>query len=194
MLLYIINNLIPTIITSSIVVGLATWFLKKYFSRRIDNAFHEREKKLESRLRQNEKHRELIFNISSELLPKIQEVVYRSRNLMRETVECKDLRHLDNLIGYWSQLSDNLYKYQLFLPDHTFELLHKYKRTYQNIVMMLNSSLNEGVHEGINGSVDCSNSIIPENDLMVLKDQLPTIDKLYSDILSQLRLIIQSYE
>jgi len=186
MIAYFWDQFFPTIITSSVLVGIATWLLKRYFSRRIDNAFNEREKLFESKLRQQEKHKELIYNISSELMPEIQEAVYRSRNLVKETIKNKDLSHLDEMITYWTKLSDHLYKYQLFLPENIFELLHRYKRHFQNIVILLSSSVEDRTKE------EASRCCLSEKDLSVLKGQFTEIEKLYSEILTKLRILIQT--
>lgn len=178
---------LTTILAAGVLVGSATWFLKRYLKRYIDNLFAEREKILESKLRHAEKYEEQMFHVSTQVLPEIHEVVHRSRNLVRKIIEFQDSRHVEPLIGYWNQLSDHLFKYQLFVPDETFDLILQYKRLLQNLALVLGASLQHvDEREGLSSS-HISTLIISKEDLETLHAQVPAVDKLYREIVSGLR-------
>ena len=182
--------IVANVLITSTLIGIASWLLKRYIGKKIDSIFIEREKLLDSQLRKSEKFEEQMSDILSKVLPDIQEVVYRSRNLLKEIVITKQSNCVEDLIGHWNCVSNYLFKYQLFIPDNTFEKIHKFKRFLQNFAITLdsNSYLNEaGVLQDNNGNI-----LIPEHKIEILKQNLPEIDHLYREILHDLRAIIEN--
>ena len=186
----ILKCFLAVVVATGVLVGLAAWFLKQYLGRRIDRLFADRERILESKLRRAEKYEEKMLHVSTQVLPEIHEVICRSRDLVREIIKSQDSRRVEPLIGYWNCLGDHLSKYQLFVPDETFDLILQYKRLIQDVALMLGASLQHADEKEALTAPYTPTLIISKDDLEVLHSQMPMVDKLCSDIVSDLRKII----
>ena len=183
----LLKCLLATIFASGVLVALAIWFLRRSLARHIAKSFAEREKILESKLSRVEQYQKRMSDISAQVLSEIHGVVYRSRNLAHEVIDSQDGRHVESLISYWNQLSDHLFKYELFVPDETFDLIHQYKRLLQDISLTLGASMQRTDEKEEHPSSYATTLIISREDLEVLHAQMPMLDELYREILSDLR-------
>jgi len=176
--------LVP-MLTAGTLVGLASWFLFRYLRRSVDEVFSDRERVLEAKLRRAEEYDEQMLVLSRQVLIEIDEVIYRSMNLVREIVQSQDSRHVEPLMGYWNQLSDHLFKYQLFVPSKTFDLIHRYKMLLQNLALRLGASVEYTYEDDLTPSLESPMSL-SKGDLHALRTQMPVLDKLYGEIVSNL--------
>jgi hypothetical protein len=181
----LLESFLVALVTAGTLVGLASWLLLRYFRRSVDQAFSERERVLEAKLRRAEEYDEEMLVLSRQVLTEIDEVIYRSLNLVREIAQSQDLGHLEPLMGYWNQLSDHLFKYQLFVPSKTFDLIYKYKMLLQNLALRLGGSM-EYTYEDDSGPSLISPMVLSEEDLHALGTQIPAMDELYGEIASNL--------
>jgi hypothetical protein len=182
------NNLylfIANVLVSSGLVGAGVWLLKRFLTRRIENIFSEREKLLESRLRVYEKYEDRLLDFRISILPQIQEVVYRSRNLVKEIVRTSDLYTSESLFAQWQTLCDQLYKYQLFVTEDTFKNLHDYKADLQNITLMLVSLKQQKIET--NGQISQEPTTVPKKEIAVIKNSIPALETKYNKAIDSLR-------
>src|SRR5262245_37753014 len=106
------------VLGSGFILGAGIWFLKRYISKRLDALFAEREKVAEAKIRIAETHEARMLEVSEKVLPEIQALVYRSRNVVREIIQTRDSRLVEQLLNYWSQITEGLIRYQLFVPEN----------------------------------------------------------------------------
>jgi hypothetical protein len=186
-----IEYLFVNIITTGAFIGAATWLLKRYLGRKIDNVFVKREKTLEAKLRVAEKYEKQLLEISMSAIPELQQVVYRSRNILREITSSKKAFFVNDLVDYWIQLTEYLYRYQIFVSEQTFKKLHSYKNVLQASVLILSKHVNEPSADRIVPShelTSCSsNSLIADDEIKRVSEQLIKADNLYNEIILELR-------
>jgi len=100
------------------------------------------------------------------IYPQLAEIIYRIRNQVREINEATEIAVHNRTVSRWddllrafifackgggpdtyikgvSQLTDDLYKYRLFIDPETWTKLHRFKRLAQNLVALLDKTLRE---------------------------------------------------
>jgi hypothetical protein len=173
------------LLTAGALVGVAGWLLFRYLRRSVDQVFSERERALEAKLRRAEEYDEQMLVLSRQVLTEIDEVIYRSLNLVREIVQTRDLSHMEALMGYWNQISDHLFKYQLFVPSKTFDLIHRYKMLLQSLALKLGTSVEYTYENDVVSPLDSPVSL-SEEEIEALRAELSSLDSLYGEIVANL--------
>ncbi len=182
--------ILANVVTIGAAVGAATWFLKRYLGNRIDLIFTERLKVLDFKVRNAEKYEEKMIEVITEALPNIQGVVYRSRNILRDLIRTRDSGLVEVLINNWDALADYLYKYQLFVPEESFKRIHAYKTVVYQLTLMLGSGTPESVETVNDGTID--HRTLTDKEVQTLRDHLPELNRLYEEIVKDLRNMINS--
>jgi hypothetical protein len=175
---------LANVLASGLLLGASAWFLKRYVSKRLDAFFAERAKVAEAKIRIAENHESRMLEVSARVLPEIQQIVYRSRNVLREIIETRDSRLVEQLLDYWSRLTEGLIRYQLFVPEETFEKLHQYKRVIQNLSLQLGAAC-KGTVAGPDHVK--SPTFISEPEVESVREHLRTVEQLYLAIQADLR-------
>lgn len=178
-----------SLVSSGSVVAVAIWFLKRYLGGKIDHMFVEREKILDHKLTSALKYEEKMIEVIIEVVPRIQEVVYRSRNLMHKLVDTRDRSFFDQLLNNWESLSEYLFQYQLFMPKENFDRVHEYKNL---LYRLLTSEVTTGEASDTYSSAGGENQKLLESQICAIKERLPEIDRLYEEIVSDFRGLLDS--
>lgn len=183
--------LLSQLIGTGVVIGAATWFLKQYIARHLDNIFMRRERILEAKIRLAEKQQEQILGVMNRVLPEIQSLVYQSRNLLRKIYESRDATLFDELFEHWSRLNEYLIKYQLILPEGSFDKIHEFKNRLQSVTLMLGAAVGSWKDQESSFGVIDKNTRVADREIDILKEHFPMIEELYQSILTDLRLAMK---
>jgi hypothetical protein len=127
-----------SIVGSSVVLGVVLFILRKYLGSLISHEFDKRTKLFASLLERENKIADHMLDKQLAVYPEILEVTYRLRNILRdglqETHAFKWSKELRPLCAF---LTENLFKYRLFLPDDVFQALHEFKRICQDALVFV---------------------------------------------------------
>ena len=184
------------IISAGAITAAAIWFLKKYIDRKLESIFKIEVEKKKLDLTIAAKYKEKMIEATSDVLPEIQQVVYRARNLVRDTIESDDHSLAKEFQAYCYHLTENLYKYQLFLPKSTFDLLHTYKKVMQRMVTLFDEAF--GTQQEIlaheSNTASPSSSSLQHDSILLnkCKDKFKEMDSLYQQITDDLRNLIMN--
>ena len=125
-----IIDIITTVTTSSLVASVVTFLLKQYFDRRLEFHFNSKLEELKADLAaQNDLTHELSAR-RLELYPRIVELIYRLRNLLREVCQSEHISTERSLsfIRCTKEFIEQIYMARLDLErDNVFRPLHDYK-------------------------------------------------------------------
>jgi len=134
----VIRDIFVGVLTSSIVAGLLIFFLKQYLVKWIDHEFAKRTTLLEHRLGIARKVDGRIVDAQLGVYPEIVELTYRLRNIIRDGMKENAGFKWDHALRPLTiQLTENMFKYRIFLPEELFEKLHEFKRIAQDAVLLV---------------------------------------------------------
>ena len=132
-----LQHLFIAVISSSVVSGIFVFFIRSVLSKWLDQEFNKRHAELEQKIKTANKTEEMFRDARLGLYPQLIEVTYRLRNEMREAISSQSAIHwTGNVRQYSIQLTEDLFKYRMFLPNEIFELLHKFKHIAQDAVLL----------------------------------------------------------
>jgi len=94
----LLQTIFTSVITSGIFIAGISWFLKRYFEKRIEFLFQERVKIVETKIKIAEKYEDHLLGVLVNLLPKLQEYLYRCRNQIKEVADKNEQGLLDKAI------------------------------------------------------------------------------------------------
>ncbi len=136
----ILENIIFVFINSSIILGVLIYIAKKYFDKVISHIF---DKKLNDYLtkKQHElKKADLLLENQLGIYPEIIELIYRLRNILKDGLNKQMVYDWNNdLRPLCAHLTENLYKYRLFLPQDIFNSLHEFKHICQDALLLVDT-------------------------------------------------------
>ena len=137
----LMNNLYEVVLipllSSSAVLGVFVFFIKRYLDRLINLAFDRRSKLFETKWEQSKKTSGFVLDTELGMYPEIAEIVYRIRNVLLQGIKQSHAYKWDaNFPLLCAHLTENLYKYRLFLSDNIFEDLHEFKRIAQDALLI----------------------------------------------------------
>ncbi|WP_340680366.1 hypothetical protein [Paraglaciecola sp.] len=139
-------TIVISVMTSTVVVGLLAFLIKKYVGEAISYEFKQRFEN-DATVRKKEKERDkMFFEGRIGIYPELAEVTYRLRNIIVELPKSKFAYELnDELPVLSSHLTEFLFKYRFFLPQSLFLVLHDFKRVSQDTVLLLDVLTREEV-------------------------------------------------
>jgi len=134
-----IEQIFTSLITSSVTAVVVVFLVKKMIERSIDSAFNRAEKKQSAIVDMKIEAGSSIFEKEISIFPEMMEVIYRCRNVARECTNesTRNIKVIKDFNGYKIHLTENLYKYRLFLPEQIFKKLHDFKIEIQEIGVLL---------------------------------------------------------
>lgn len=168
-------------LSTGVLLGAVTWLGRRYIDRRIESFFRERERIADAQIRIAERYEIQRLDVATEAIPVIQEIIYRSRNLVREIEQTQNADLVEDLARCWTQLGDSLFKYQLFLAEESFESVHRYKGILQNLVLALVATMPSIDVGGV------SPARLSQGAVIVAQRHYPMVDRLYKEILAEFR-------
>ena len=131
-----VKEVVTSLISSSIILGLFLFIVKKYFDKLLSTEFDIRSKRAHSKIDQAFKVAGIMIEKEVGVYPEILEITYRLRNIIREGFK-------ESLAYKWSpdfrplcaHLTENLYNYRLLLSEEIFKALHDFKQIAQDVLM-----------------------------------------------------------
>ena len=116
-------------ITSSTIIGLLIYILKKFFGDYISHYFEKRSLIVKHEINQKLKFADSWLEREFLIYPEMLEVIYRLRNNIRDGIK-KDKPYDWNqdLISLWAHLRENLYRYKPFLSQQIFKKMHRFTK------------------------------------------------------------------
>lgn len=183
-----ISALFTQIISSSVVAGIVGFVASTLFKQHVERIYKKQEALLEARLSARVAASDALFDKELAVYPEIIELVYRCRNLARESLS-QDTR-TPEVISAFSQytihFNENLYKYRLFFDDKSFRRLHRMKVEVQEFRVLLNEvTRSEHVQDA---PVDRNARELAESQM---KERFNTIDKVYGILVDDIKEMIQ---
>jgi cellulose biosynthesis protein BcsQ len=147
----ILNDLIASLLTSTVVSTLVSFVLKSWFENQLKHHFeielekvrHTYEIELEKLKAQLTVTTQTAHEITERRLnayPLLGELIYRVRNLAREIVGSLETPHvlITEFSGRTNELEDNLYKFRIDLErDKVFIPIHMYKNVAKSFKRLL---------------------------------------------------------
>lgn len=128
-------------LSSASIMGIFVFIIKKYMGSMISLEFQKRLKTFDALLEMNKKTQDFSLDKQLGIIPEIHEVVYRLRNIIKEGLEKENAYDWDpTLRPLCAHLTENLYKYRIFLPENVFNSLHDYKHLAQDALLMIDIS------------------------------------------------------
>lgn len=126
------------LITSATTVGVLVFVLKHYLKSAIDMRFRRLQREEELQFSLEEKLGGSLIEKRFGIYPEIVEVIYRLRKIFEEGME-KEAAYLwdPDLAPLCHHLTENLFRWRIFLADATFESLHEYKHICQDVLMFV---------------------------------------------------------
>jgi hypothetical protein len=119
------------------------FFLKKYISKAIDYRFTKLDSEYKARIELEKEKSKHLLTERQAIYPEIVSLVYQLRNEYRADVGRirKELSKSDEFPFHFIPsfgeklfiLTHNLYKYRAFIPEGTFNLVHRFKRILQDV-------------------------------------------------------------
>lgn len=132
----LIKELIVNLIGSSFILALFLFISKKYFEKWISVEFDKRAKISSSKIDQSFKVSNDILQKETGIYPEILEVTYRLRNIMRDgMVRSHAYDWNPELKPLCAHLTENLFKYRLFISEEIFDALHRFKQVAQDALI-----------------------------------------------------------
>ena len=136
----ILKEILIAVLSSSVVLTVFVFALKKYLEHLISYEFDKKLKITSIDIRNLGKLKETLLDTHLAIYPEISELVYRLRNIMREGLNKSAAYKWDaNLRPLALHLSENLYKYRLFLPEDIFDQLHEFKNITQDALLLVDT-------------------------------------------------------
>lgn len=136
----ILKEILIAVLSSSVVLTIFVFALKKYIEHLISYEFDKKLQITSIDIRNLGKLKESLLDTHLAIYPEISELVYRLRNIMREGLEKSAAYEWDtDLRQLVLHLSENLYKYRLFLPDDIFDQLHEFKHIVQDALLLVDT-------------------------------------------------------
>jgi hypothetical protein len=136
-----LKGLLITLVNSSIIIGICSFLLKKYFEKWIYNEFEKRRRIGAIAIERLEKLSHIWLEKEIGIYPEIYEITYRLHNIIKDGITKPNAYSWDpNLRPLCTHLTENLYKYRIFLDDKMFNALHDFKRIVQDALMMIDIS------------------------------------------------------
>ncbi len=139
-----LGAVVVPIVTSSVVVGILVFALRKYIAEAISLEFKKRADQ-EAADRERERRREdAFFEKRFGIYPEINDITYRITKTLQT--------NRDNEFAYeWNgefpflaaHLTELLFRYRFFLPEPLFEKLHELKRLAQDVVLLVDAHTRE---------------------------------------------------
>ncbi len=183
----IFQQIVASLVTTGTVGAVLIWFLKKYVDSKLNLFFELQAQKSKSDLELAAKFRERLLDVSTNAIAEIQQVVYRSRNLLRDAIGSKDAFFASQFRSYCYHLTENLYQYQLYLPKSTFEMVHQYKEVVQDVVLIIDSTLRLTSSSTESDSTTFKQLAFEGEALDQCKRKYEEVDRLYKAISDALR-------
>jgi len=126
------------LISSGVAVGLVLFFVRHYLSRLISYEFEKRSVSYSVSADRRARVADFLIDTQMGIYPEILELVYRLRNIMKEGIEHSGAhRWSADLRPLCAHLTENLYKYRLFLPQDQFDALHEFKQISQEALLLV---------------------------------------------------------
>jgi hypothetical protein len=123
-----VSTLIVQVLTSATVLGLFVFVVKNYVEKWLAREFEKRRLSDQHALTQQFKVAEAFLQQQLGIYPEIIELVYRLRNGLRDSLRAQSPQDWSPQVhDLFEHLSDNLYKYRLFITDDVFRKLHRFK-------------------------------------------------------------------
>ena len=131
------KEIITALVSSSIVLGLFLFIAKRYFDGLLSNEFDKRGKLVRAKIDQAFKMSDFVLEKEIGVYPEILEITYRLRNIMRDGIkESLAYKWNPELRPLCTHLTENLYKYRLFLSEEIFNALHNFKQIAQDALVL----------------------------------------------------------
>jgi len=138
------KGLLVVIINSSIVVGLMSFIFKKYFDKWLSEKFEKRSRMDAFKIDSLTKLSDFLMEKELGIYPEITEVVYRLRNIIRDGINSENSYNWSpELRPLCAHLTENLYKYRLFLGPEVFDNLHEFKQIAQDALVFIDIQTRE---------------------------------------------------
>lgn len=133
------QSILIAVLSSGVTGGAIAFVLKRFVERSIEHKFRMIELTKELELTQASGARSVLFEKEMLVYPEINEVIYRSRNAARACVTqaTRTRAALRDFQACKIHLTENLFKYQIFVPDSEFRALHRFKTEMQEFGVLL---------------------------------------------------------
>jgi len=124
------KTIIVSLLTSTAVAGFLVFMVKQYVEKRIKLRFDKELERVKTELSMAAARDQEMLRREFDIYPSLSEQVYRARNCARDVYE-----HFGNwyqsleeaYVGSVQTLTEQLFRYRLFLEEETFARVHKYK-------------------------------------------------------------------
>lgn len=128
-----VDKLIVPVISSSAILGIFVFFIKRYLDRYIVAHFNrlERDRQIDYNLKTRTS--EFVLDNQLGMYAEVVEIIYRLRNEIKQNLK-KDNAYEWNpdfhlMVGH---LTENMFRYRIFLSNEIFENLHQFKQIAQD--------------------------------------------------------------
>jgi len=183
------QSILIAVLSSGVTGGAIAFVLKRFVERSIEHKFRMIELTRESELTQASGARSALFEKELLVYPEINEVIYRSRNAARAcaTQSTRTRSALRDFQACKIHLTENLFKYQIFVPDPEFRALHRLKTEMQEFGVLLDEVTRSQKVEDT--PVDPKLQEVASGQLV---ERFATIDELYQSLVPKLKEAIQA--
>lgn len=139
-----VSTFFTALLTSSIVIGAATFISKRWVERAIDARFKALEEQNKAQLSEAFRREAESYDAIRPALMTALEIVYRVRNITRDlanrpsdSTTSEGRERLSILAGYAGTLSEILVKHRAVIPRSVFRSLHEIKTPTQTFMVII---------------------------------------------------------
>jgi len=130
------KQVIVNVISSTVVLGLFLFVARKYLEKWISSRFDIRANVASHKIDQAFRVSGFYMEKEMGIYPEILEVTHRLRNIMRDGIQKSHAYEWNpQLRPLCVHLTENLFKYSLFISQEIFDALHTFKEIMQDVVI-----------------------------------------------------------
>ncbi|MGB3092935.1 MAG: hypothetical protein WBC42_06980 [Candidatus Zixiibacteriota bacterium] len=141
------NEVISRILGDAVLLGglggLLLYFLRKYINKAVEYHFSRFENEFKTKTELEKEKSKYLITERQAIYPDLVSLIYRLRNKyrdalgdMKQELQCHEMSVWSFAPSFGEDLyilTHNLYKYRVFIPGQTFELVHHFKRILQDV-------------------------------------------------------------
>lgn len=132
-----LNQLLISVVTSSVVTGILVFCAKSFFSRWLDHEFEKRHVAYLRKMHLASKTEEALSATRLGLYPELIEIGYRLKNAMLDACEASSAAEWAPEVRELTiRLVEDLYRNRIYLSDDIFNPFHKLKHISQDAMLI----------------------------------------------------------
>ncbi|MBN2735729.1 MAG: hypothetical protein JXR70_02030 [Spirochaetales bacterium] len=129
----ILQGVLISLASSTLITGLAVFIVKNYFKQQLKIEFEKKQHLLERTL----KYDDLYTDEAMGLYPEVMEIANRIKNLVSEGLSKRIMAEWSVRIqSLTAILNEKLYKCRIIFPSDIFEEIHEFKHLAQDILLV----------------------------------------------------------